>query len=80
MLEYTVNLGDIVIKFTGPEDRIIRITDRVNYRVNDKVNDKVNERERQILFLLSEDLGYTVTQLSIKTNKSRKSKRFDIFS
>ena len=34
MPEYTVNPGDIMIKFTGPEDRIIRVTDiKMNNRM-----------------------------------------------
>ena len=36
MPEYTVNPGDIMIKFTGSEDRIIRVTDRVTDKVTDK--------------------------------------------
>ena len=34
VLEYTVHPGDIVIKITGSEDRVVR----VNNEVNDKVN------------------------------------------
>ena len=40
MPEYTVNPGDIMIKFTGPKDRIIRVSDRVNEGVNVHVNDR----------------------------------------
>ena len=39
--EYSINPGDIMIKFTAPEDRIVRTT---NHRVTDKVTDKVTDR------------------------------------
>lgn len=54
--EYTINPGDIMIKFSAPEDRIVRVTDK----------------ERDILFLLSEDPGYTMPQLAKHLNVSRK--------
>ena len=66
--EYTVNPGDIMIKFTGPEDKVVR----TGRRVNDRVNDRVNEKERMLLELLTEDPGYTITQLSEKLGISRK--------
>ena len=37
MPEYTANLGDIMIKFTGPEDRIVRVTDRLSDKLSDKL-------------------------------------------
>ena len=60
MPEYTVYSGDIMIKFTGPEDRIIRVSDTVN----DKVNVHVNDRQKELLSYLIQDPGYTVSQLS----------------
>ena len=37
--EYTINPGDIMIKFTAPEDRVIRsVTGRVTEKVTDKVS------------------------------------------
>ena len=47
-----------MIKFTGPEDRIIRATDRVTEKVTDQVTDEVSERENELLRLLYEDPGY----------------------
>ena len=41
-------------------------------RVNDRVNDKVNDREHQLLTLLREDPGCTVTHLAEKLCLSRK--------
>ena len=64
MPEYTIHPGDIMIRFSGPEDRIIR--------VNDKVRDKVNDRERMVLELLDEDPGYTLAQLAAKMSVSPK--------
>jgi ATP-dependent DNA helicase RecG len=37
---YTVNPGDIMIKFTAPEDRII--TSRRNEEVNETINETIN--------------------------------------
>jgi len=68
MPEYTVHPGDIMIKFTGPEDRIVRVTDKVTNGVTGEVTD----RERQVLQLLIEDPGYTMPQLAEKMTVSRK--------
>lgn len=56
------------IKFTGPEDRIVR----VNNKVNDRVNVHVNDRENTLLSYLAQDPGYTVTQLAVMMSVSRK--------
>ncbi len=71
--EYTVHPGDIMIKYTGPEDRIIRVSNRVTDGVPDRVPDKVTEREKQLLMLLAEDPGYTKPMLAEKMAVSRKS-------
>lgn len=74
--EYTINPGDIMIHFKAPENLIVRthseVTERVNEKVNDRVNNKVNERQAELLQLLIEDPGYTVTDLSEKMHLSRK--------
>lgn len=69
--EYTVNPGDIMIKFTAPENRVIR-SDKVTEKVTDKVTEKVTDGERMLLRLLAEDPGYTMLQLSEKIGVSRK--------
>lgn len=46
--------------FTAPKERIIR------------VNDKVNDNEQKVLDLISEDPGYTISQLAEKLGTSRK--------
>lgn len=61
MPEFTVHPGDIMIKFTGLENRIIRVTDRVT------------DKERQVLQLLIEDPGFTMPQLAERMGVSRKS-------
>ena len=66
--EYTVHPGDIMLKFTAPEDRIVRVTDRVT----NKVTDQYSEKEKQLLQLLVEDPGYTMPQLAEKMGVSRK--------
>ena len=72
MPEYTVYSGDIMIKFTGPEDRIIRVSDTVNDKVNEGVNVHVNGRQKELLSYLIQDPGYTVSQLSEIIKVSRK--------
>jgi len=71
MPEYTVNPGDIMIKFTGPEDRIIRMTDRLSDRLSEKLSDKLSDKEKLTLELLVEDPGYTSPQIAEKMGVSR---------
>ena len=66
--EYTINPGDIMIKFTALEDRVIRVTERVTVKVTDTVTDK----EQELLTLLTEDPGYTMPQLAERLSVSRK--------
>ena len=70
--EYTINPGDIMIKFTAPEDRVIQVTERVTERVTVKVTDKVTDKEQELLTLLEEDPGYTMPQLAERLSVSRK--------
>ena len=67
MPEYTVNSGDIMIKFTGPEDRIIRVSGGLS----EKLSDKLSEKEQKTLELLIEDPGYTSPQIAEKLSVSR---------
>ena len=68
---YTINPGDIMIKFIVPEDRVIR-SSKVTDRVTVKVTDPVTDNERELLLLLTEDPGYTMPKLSEKMGISRK--------
>ena len=71
--EFTVHPQDIMIKFSAPEDRIVRTsTDRVTEKVTDRVTERVTEAENQLLALLMEDPAYTYEVLSKKLNVSRK--------
>lgn len=67
--EYTVHPEDIMIKFSAPEDRIIR---SVTHKVSEKVTEKVSEKEQQILYLIAEDPAYTSQILADKLAVSRK--------
>lgn len=71
MPEYTVHPGDIMIKFTGPEDQIVRLNGRLSDKFTDKLSDKLSDKERQTLELLLEDPGYTSAQIAEKMNISR---------
>lgn len=68
--EYTANPGDIMIKFTAPDDRIVRTS---LSKVTERVTDKVTDAEQQVLLLLMEDPAYTYTVLAQKLGISRKS-------
>ena len=65
MPEYTVNPGDIMIKFTAPEDRIVSMTK--------EVTDGVTDQEERTLKLLYEDPGFTTAELTERLGVSRKS-------
>ncbi len=58
------------------KDELVTVSEhaphKVNDKVNDRVNDKVNDREHQLLTLLREDPGCTVTHLAEKLCLSRK--------
>ena len=66
--EYTVHPGDIMIKFTAPEDRIIYS----GKRVTEKVTERVTEKETEVLYLIIEDPSYTTKELANKLSLSRK--------
>ena len=71
--EFTVHPQDIMIKFSAPEDRIVRTsTDRVTEKVTERVTERVTEAENQLLALLTEDPAYTYEALSKKLKVSRK--------
>ena len=56
-----------MIKFTGAEDRIIKVTDKVTNGVTDNVND----RDRQVIRLLIDESGYTMPRLAEKMTVNR---------
>jgi len=71
--EYTINPEDIMIKFTAPEDRLVRIAPtKVTEKVTVRVTEKVTENEEQLIALLFVDPAYTYQELANKLNISRK--------
>ena len=66
--EFTVNPGDIMIKFTAPEDRVVHAPGKVTERVTERVTEKENE----VLVLLQVDPGYTYADMAEKLSVSRK--------
>ena len=62
-----------MIKFTAPEDRVIRsVTGRVTEKVTDKVTDMLDETSLKILNLLAIDPAYTTTFPCRKSVSDRK--------
>lgn len=73
MPEYTVNPGDIMIKFSASEELVVRyIRPKVTEKVTDKVIENLDDKSLKILKLLMEDPGYTAVILSEKLSLSRK--------
>lgn len=73
MPEYTVNPGDIMIKFSASEELVVRyIRPKVTEKVTDKVIENMDDKSLKILKLLMEDPGYTAVILSEKLSLSRK--------
>lgn len=67
--EYGIHPGDIMIKFTAPADRVIRIGSE---RVTEKVTERVTEKELEVLSLLRDNPSYTYQELADKLQLSRK--------
>ena len=71
--EYTINSGDIMIKFTALEDRLIRsTTQKVGEKVGKRVGKKLSKTETVILNLLHEDPAYSYVTLAQKAGISEK--------
>ena len=69
--EYTIHPGDIMIKFTAPEDRVVRLNKQFTDNLSDNFSDKLSDKEQKTLELLLEDPGYTALQLAEKLHVSR---------
>ena len=69
--EYTIHPGDIMIKFTAPEDRVVRLNKQITDNLSDNLSDKLSDKEQKTLELLLEDPGYTALQLAEKLHVSR---------
>lgn len=71
--EYSIHPGDIMIKFTAPEDRVIQFRQsKVTNGVTVQVTNGVTETETLILKLLAEDPAYSFSELALKAGTSRK--------
>lgn len=71
MPEYIVNSDDIMIKFSGTEDCIVRVPRQLSEKLSEKLSDKFSEKEQKILDLILEDPGYTSQQTAQRLNVSR---------
>ena len=69
--EYTIHPGDIMIKFTAPENRVVRLNKQITDNLSDNLSDKLSDKEQKTLELLLEDPGYTALQLAEKLHVSR---------
>ena len=74
MPEYTVHPGDIMIKFTGSKDRIIRVTDRLSDKFTDQVTDQVTDAKYKELSSPNGQMAKRMTQWKkgFRTNYSPK--------
>lgn len=72
MPEFTINPGDIMVKFTAPDDRIVHGPGKVIDRVTEKVTERVTEKENEVIELLLIDPGYTYGDLAEILKVSRK--------
>ena len=71
--EYTVNPGDIMIKFSAPEELVVRsIRPKVTEKVIEKVIENLDDKSLKILKLLVEDPGYKYVELAEKLSLSQK--------
>ncbi|MDD6596602.1 MAG: winged helix-turn-helix transcriptional regulator [Catenibacterium mitsuokai] len=70
--EFTINPGDIMVKFIAPEDRIVHRPGKVTDGVFDRVFDEVNTFEKRILDELMIDPGYSYAIIAEHLGISKK--------
>jgi ATP-dependent DNA helicase RecG len=70
--EFTVNPGDIMVKFTAPADKVVRGPGKVTDGVTDGVTDEVTDAERRILNELKIDPGYSYVMIAENLGISKK--------
>ena len=66
--EFTVNLSDIMVKLTSPEDRIVRSPGKET----GEVTDEVTNAERRILNELKKNTGYSYVMIAGNLGISKK--------
>ena len=71
MPEYTVHSGDIMIKFTGREDSVVRSRTKEPDKTSEKSYDRLTDNERKILELLIRTPESTGTQMAETLSVSR---------
>lgn len=75
--EYTIHPGDVMIKFVGPENRVIRASKRTDDKtlgnVRNNTMDQLSENERRTLEALIEDPGRTSQQIAETLSVARSS-------
>lgn len=72
MPEFTINPGDIMVKFTAPEDRVVNGPGKVSAKVTNGVTVRVTDAEKKILIQLEVDPGYSYVELAEKLGVSKK--------
>lgn len=76
MPEFTINPGDIMVKFTAPEDRVVhgpgKVIDRVGVKVSVEVGEVLSDGEKMVLELLEIDPGMTYVSMAEKLSVSEK--------
>ena len=70
--EFTVNLSDIMVKLTSPEDRIVRSPGKETGEVTDRVTDEVTNAEGRILNELKKNTGYSYVMIARNLGISKK--------
>lgn len=69
--EYTIHPSDIMIKFTAPENRVVRVKKNID-SAKEKEPMMLTDNESLLLHLLLENPRYTMLQLVDKLGVSRK--------
>ena len=76
MPEFTINPGDIMVKFTATEDRVVhgpgKVIDRVGVKVGVEVGEVLSDGEKMVLELLEIDPGMTYVSMAEKLSVSEK--------
>ena len=72
MPEFIVNPSDIMVKFTSPEDRVVRSPGKETGEVTDRVTDEVTNAEGRILNELKKNTGYSYVMIAGNLGISKK--------
>lgn len=79
--KYTIHTGDIMIKFTAPEDRIIRkLPQKLPQELPQKVTKKVTDRYKNILNLIRRDSYISTSKIAQELDVSHKTIKTDMIN